>query len=43
MGSIQTTITQLISEIQFFFDLKILILEKASDQSCFVVGTTRLP
>ena len=42
-GNIQNTINQLIKLIQFFFVLNTLIREKASDQSCFVVGTTNVP
>jgi hypothetical protein len=34
---------QLTSDIQFFFVLKILMREKASANSCLVVGTTNSP
>jgi len=40
-GSIPIRIRKLTNEIQFFCDLKILIREKASDQSCFEEGTIR--
>lgn len=39
----QLTINQLINDIQFFFVLKILIREKASNQSCLVEGTIKFP
>ena len=42
-GNMQLTINQLMSDIQFFFVLKILILENASDQSCLVEGIIKFP
>lgn len=42
-GSMQAAISQLMSEIQFFLVLKILIREKASLKSCRKLGTDNSP